>query len=149
MFRKILIFVFAVLTLTIMILNLKSYVWAQISPLKVDVKLDRMIYVVDQEVVFTIYIRNVSQEAVDVIEPAIDRKSLRIEIIQPDQKKEKLLDIYDADLKQIRLYPKKRLKFKVKFSPELLGKYEIKVQYYGYEGQVLSAPDVSIFVVGA
>jgi len=142
MFRKILIFVFAFLTLT-------SSARAQISPLQVEVKVARLIYAVEQEVVLTIYIRNVSQEAVNLIEPAIDRRSLRIEIIQPDHKKEKLLDIYETDLKSIRLYPKKRLKFKAKFSPESLGEYKIKVQYHGYEGQVSLAPVVSIFVVGA
>ena len=65
----------------------------------------------------------------------------------PDGKKDKLLDIYGLKLKTIRLYPKKRLKFKTEFIPEISGNYDIKVTYNGFVEEKLEAESITVFVV--
>ena len=65
----------------------------------------------------------------------------------PDGKKDKLLDIYGLKLKTIRLYPKKRLRFKTEFIPETAGNYDIKVSYHGFVEEMLKADPVTVFVV--
>jgi len=120
---------------------------ATLEPLTIEVKTDRLIYNLNQRVGVIVYIRNMSEEPLKVVEPAIDKRSLRFEISQPNNKKDKLLDIYGLKLKIITLPPKKRLKFTTTFIPEMKGQYEINVRYYGFEEKALVAAPVNVFVV--
>jgi hypothetical protein len=55
--------------------------------LKVDAGTERMIYKVDQEVSIMVFLRNMSETALEIVEPAIDKRSLFFEITLPDGKK--------------------------------------------------------------
>lgn len=118
-----------------------------LKSLAVEVQSERMINQVNQKVGIIIYLKNTSDEPIEVIEPAIDEKSLMVDIIMPDGRKDKLLDIYGVTLDTIRLYPKKRIKFKTNFIPEQVGNYEIKTRYNGYNNEAIEAIPVNIFVV--
>lgn len=65
----------------------------------------------------------------------------------PNGEKDKLIDIFGLRLETVRLYPKKRLKFKIHFIPEQAGSYEINISYHGYYDLVLKASPINIFVV--
>ncbi|MCM8813911.1 MAG: hypothetical protein NC924_08270 [Candidatus Omnitrophica bacterium] len=108
---------------------------------------ERVIFAVNREVTILVYIRNLSEGAVELLEPAVDKRSLTFEIIDPNGKKDSLLQIYGLELKKIRLLPKKRIKFNARFTPELLGEYTIQVKYLGYEEKVLTALPLTIHVV--
>lgn len=118
-----------------------------LNPLKIEAKTDCMVYRLGQEVLITVFIKNISDETIALNEPAIDSRSLYFEIVNPLKKSDKLLDIHSLKLKKIRLYPKKRLKFTTKFVPEQLGSYEIKINYHGYEDKVLVARPITLYVV--
>ena len=108
---------------------------------------DRMIYKLDQPIIITSYLKNKTGKPIDIVEPAIDKTSFMIEITKPDGKKDKLIDI-GVNLKTLRLYPDKRIKFTTKFLPEMAGNYDIKVIYLGYR-DTISTPPIRIFVVSA
>ncbi len=122
-------------------------IYGRRKSLKLEVKSARMINKVDKPVEIYIFLRNMIDEPLEIIEPAIDEKSFMIEITMPDGKKDKLLDIYGLQLKTIRLYPKKRLKFKTEFIPETAGNYDIKVSYNGFLEETLEADPITVFVV--
>ena len=115
--------------------------------LKLEVKSAKMINKVNKPVEIYIFLRNMIDEPLEITEPAIDEKSFIIEITMPDGKKDKLLDIYGLKLKTIRLYPKKRLKFKTQFIPETAGNYDIRVSYNGFVEEILKAEPVTVFVI--
>ncbi|MBU1087395.1 MAG: hypothetical protein KKD05_07740 [Candidatus Omnitrophica bacterium] len=117
------------------------------SGLSMQAKIDKMIYKLDQEVMITVYLKNKTAEPIDIVEPAIDKSSFMFEIVAPDGKKDKMLSIYGLKLENIRLYPKKRIKFTAKFLPETPGNYDINIKYNGYKNP-LSLPAMRIFVVG-
>jgi hypothetical protein len=48
------------------------------SGLVIVAKTDRMIYKVDQDVNITVYLKNKTEEAVDIVEPAIDPQSFML-----------------------------------------------------------------------
>jgi len=108
---------------------------------------DKMIYYLNDTVKITVYIVNESDEPIEVIEPAIDRRSLFIDIVQPDNKKEKLSVIYGLSLNHIRLYPQKRIKFQTEFGADMLGEYTINVLYYGYGNKKLKCAPVKIYTI--
>jgi len=116
-------------------------------PLKVQAKSPKMIYRLDEKVIIEVLLRNTGDEPLDIIEPAVDKLSFMVEIVMPDGKKDKLLDIYGLKLENIRLYPKKRVKFVAEFVPEQVGHYQVNVTYNGYSGISLKASPVSVFVV--
>lgn len=111
-------------------------------------KTDRMIYRINQEIIITVYLKNKTQEALDIIEPAIAPESFMFEIISPDGKKDKLLNIYGLKLETLRLYPNKRIKFIVKFFPEIAGNYNVNIKYYGFKNSALNVSNLQVFVVG-
>ncbi len=122
-------------------------IYVREKSLKLEVKSEKMINVVYKPVKINILLKNLIDEAIEIIEPAIDEKSFLIEITMPDGKKDKMLDIYGLKLKTLRLYPKKRIKFKTEFIPEIAGNYDINVTYNGYLEERLQADPVTIFVV--
>ncbi|MFH2145129.1 MAG: hypothetical protein ABII75_03765 [Candidatus Omnitrophota bacterium] len=122
--------------------------FAQEAVLEVVVEVNRMVYRMDEEITATVYIKNKCTETLEVTEPALDSRSLEIEIVQPDAKRFKLLNIQGINLKKIRLYPEKRIKFIAKFIPELLGEFQIAAKYYGFEDIVLVSNAATIFVIG-
>ncbi|MCK4993524.1 MAG: hypothetical protein KAS13_00580 [Candidatus Omnitrophica bacterium] len=124
-------------------------IYGRRKSLKLEVKSEKMINVVDKPVVIEIVLRNMIDESLEIVEPAIDTNSFLIEITMPNGKKDKLLDIYGLKLKTIRLYPKKRLKFKTKFIPEITGPYDIEVRYNGFVEEKLEAEIVTVFVVNS
>ncbi len=146
MSRKALRVVLAILLL-VMFFKTPNSVYAQENLLELLVKTDRMIYRLDESVFITLYLINNTDEPLEVVEPAVDRNSFNVEIMQPNNKKEKLLAIYGLELKKIRLYSKKRLKFVTKFTPELLGEYQINVRYNGFGQKPLVGNPVKLFVV--
>ncbi|MBU1045186.1 MAG: hypothetical protein KJ915_12405 [Candidatus Omnitrophica bacterium] len=117
------------------------------SGLSIEALTDRMIYKTDQEVVVTVYLKNKTEEPIDIVEPAIDKSSFMFEIVYPDGKKDKMIGIHGVKLETIRLYPKKRIKFTAKFLPETPGNYDINVKYNGYKTP-LSFLAMRVFVVG-
>ena len=117
------------------------------SPLVIQVKTDRMIYRLDDTVTVTIYLRNISDEPLSIVEPAIDKRSLYVEIMQPDGKKDKMIDIYGLMLKTIELPPRKRVRFTATFVPEMIGSFDVKVRYYGFGEEPITASPVRLFVV--
>ncbi|MFH1061344.1 MAG: hypothetical protein V1747_00455 [Candidatus Omnitrophota bacterium] len=116
--------------------------------LLIEAQTDRMIYKVDQEVIITVYIKNKTEDVIELIEPAIAPESFMFEIVAPDRKKDKLLNIYGLKLETIRLYPKKRIKFTAKFLPETPGNYDINIKYNGFKTKALTVPSMRVFVVG-
>lgn len=117
------------------------------SGLIISAKTDKMIYKLDEDVTITVFLKNKTEEAVDIIEPAIDKQSFDFEIAFPDGKKDKMLSIAGMNLDTIRLYPKKRIKFTTSFLPEMPGNYDISIKYNGYK-KPLSFPAMRVFVVG-
>lgn len=117
--------------------------------LKLEVKSERLINVVNKPVVIYIFLKNLIDESIEITEPAIDEDSFMVEITMPDGKKDKLLDIYGLKLKTLRLYPNKRIKFKTEFIPEVAGNYDIKVIYNGYIEEKLIADPITVFVVNS
>ncbi len=107
----------------------------------------RLIYSVDQDVELIIYIRNMGKKTQKVIEPAIDARSLQVEVICPDGSVDKKIAIYGLELKTLELLPGKRIKYKTGFSPEKLGKYEVKISYMGYNQVKLTAPPVYVYIL--
>ncbi len=124
-------------------------IYGRMKPLKLEVKSARLINEVGKPVEIYIFLRNMIDESLEITEPAIDEKSFKVEITMPDGKKDKLLDIYGLTLKTIRLYPKKRIKFKTEFIPEIAGNYDIKVSYHGFEEEILEAEPITVFVVNS
>lgn len=120
---------------------------AQTKPLKVWVKTSKLIYRLTEEIKFKATLKNISTEPQEVIEFAIDPRSLFIEVTKPDKKKEKFLVIYGLKLQTLRLYPDKTLEFETKFKPEMAGEYTIEARYYGFGGEVFLAVPVKIFVI--
>ena len=116
-------------------------------PLKIVAGADRMIYPVDQKVSITVYIKNTGEDTVEIVEPAIDKRSFFFEISLPDGKKDKLLDIYGLNLQKIKLPPKKRIKFTASFTPETAGRYRIDVRYFGYKDVTVEAEPLFVHVV--
>ncbi len=117
--------------------------------LKIAVKSKKMINLVNEPVEISIIIRNMVDEAIEMVEPAIDEKSFVIEITMPDGKKDSLIDIYGLKLKTIRLYPKKRVVFKTEFTPEFTGNYDVNVKYNGFVEERLEAEPITVFVVNS
>ena len=139
-----------IMLLTVILFCLPIFVfnaYTQESPLKLEAQSDRVIYGINDEVSVTVLLRNLSDEYLDVVEPAINKRSIQFEIIDPDGKKDKILDIQDSEPQIVRLPPKKRFRFTGKFTPEITGNYQVVVRYYGFGGQVLEAVPLSIFVV--
>lgn len=116
-------------------------------PLKLLAGTERMIYKIDQKVPITVYLKNIGENPVEIVEPAIDKRSFFFEITFPDGKKDKLLDIYGLSLQKITLPPKKRIKFTASFTPEFSGEYHVEVRYFGYNDATLTAAPVIIHVV--
>ncbi|RKY34725.1 MAG: hypothetical protein DRP78_06235 [Candidatus Omnitrophota bacterium] len=130
--------------------NFQAYnVGAQESILECWVKTDAAIYRLRDDVIVNVYISNKTKKVLRLLEPTLDKNSLTIEVIQPDGHKDELLGVYGLNLKKIKLYPFKRLKFKTDFNTEMLGEYTITAVYRGYNGCVLQAEPVKIFVVRA
>jgi hypothetical protein len=117
--------------------------------ISLEAKTDRMIYHVNQQVTITVYIKNKIDDPVELIEPAIDKRSFMIDIIAPDGKKEKMLAIYGMNLKTLELPPQKRIKFTARFIPEMAGNYNVKIRYNGYKEQIIDVPELNVFVVAA
>jgi len=115
--------------------------------LLISAETDKMIYQLDDEVTVTVFLKNKTEEPIEIVEPAIDKKSFLFEIILPDGKKDNMLSISGMNLRIIRLYPKKRVKFTTKFLPEMPGNYDINVKYNGYS-EPLVFPAIRVFVVG-
>ncbi|MFH1458919.1 MAG: hypothetical protein ABIG64_00910 [Candidatus Omnitrophota bacterium] len=115
--------------------------------LEILVKTSRLVYHKDKEIMIYVFFKNNAEEALELLEPAIDKKSLMFEIVQPDGKKEKLLDIYGLNLKKIILPQDKRIKFKANFIPEMLGTYQINVSYFGFQDKEIKARPISVYVV--
>lgn len=122
-------------------------IYGRRKSLKLEVKSAKMINTVNKPVEIYIFLRNMIDESLEITEPAIDESSFMIEITMPDGSKDKLLDIYGLKLKTIRLYPKKRLKFKTEFIPEISGNYDVKVSYNGFVEEKLEADPITVFVV--
>ncbi|MFH1093790.1 MAG: hypothetical protein V1739_06530 [Candidatus Omnitrophota bacterium] len=125
----------------------ENAIYGRKKSLKLEVKSTKMINELNKPVEINIYLRNISGEPLEITEPAIDENSFMIEITMPDGKKDKLLDIYGLKLKTIRLYPKKKLKFKTEFIAETAGNYDIKVSYNGFAEEMLEADPITVFVV--
>ena len=115
--------------------------------LKISVSTEKNVYYLGEEVQLTVLIRNFSDEAIDVIEPAIDRRSLNIEIIQPSGLSDRMLAIYGLKLETVRLGAKRRIRFNTAFTPEQLGKFTIKVTYFGHGDDMMTADPKNIFIV--
>ena len=120
---------------------------AEAVPVKIAAGTERMIYKVDEKIPISVYIRNMGEKAVEIVEPAIDKRSFFFEITLPDGKKDKMLDIYGLTLQKITLPPKKRIKFTTTFTPEASGMYRIDVRYSGYNDSVVSAEPLILHVV--
>ncbi|MCP4649440.1 MAG: hypothetical protein GY853_05075 [PVC group bacterium] len=111
-------------------------------------KADKMVYCLNEDTVnINVYLKNNSDETLELVEPAIDKRSFVIQIEQPDEEKQNLLEIYGLDLKTIRLFPGKRIKFPINFSPETLGEHKVHVLYNGFNDKTISVAPVSVFVV--
>ncbi|MFH2137192.1 MAG: hypothetical protein ABII88_01620 [Candidatus Omnitrophota bacterium] len=122
----------------------------KINLLELRAKADKMIYRLnEEEVSLTIYLTNVSEEPLEIVEPAVDRRSFFIEVIDPMGKKDNLSVIYGLKLKNIRLLAGKRIKFTAAFNPESLGEHVIKVSYNGYGEVSVYAEPVSVYIVRA
>lgn len=146
--RKIGVALIAVFFLSIVFIYAQDdAIYGRRKSLKIEVKSEKMINSVDKPVEIYIFLRNMIEEPLEITEPAIDEKSFMIEITMPDGKKDKLLDIYGLKLETIRLYPKKRLKFKTEFIPEIAGNYDIQVSYHGFAEERLAAEPITVFVV--
>ncbi len=117
------------------------------SDLMISAKTDKMIYKIDDEVKITVFLKNKTKEPIDIVEPAIANSSFLFEIVSPVEKKDKMLSVKGVNLKTIRLYPKKRVKFTTQFLPEMPGTYDISVKYNGYK-KPLVFPAIRVFVVG-
>ena len=118
------------------------------ADIALTVKAEKMIYRLEGELVeFTVYIANNSEEAIEIIEPAIDRRSLFIEIELPDATTDNMVAIYGLNLKTIRLQPGKRVKYSTTFKPEVQGEHIIKVSYYGVGENPVKANPVVVFIV--
>lgn len=112
------------------------------------VKAEQMIYRLEAEPVnLNVYIANNSEEPLEIIEPAIDRRSLFVEILSPDGKTDNMVAIYGLNLKTIRLMPGKRVKYLINFTPEIQGEFIIKVYYNGFGDKPIEASPVTVFVV--
>ncbi|MCG2712026.1 MAG: hypothetical protein L6416_06850 [Candidatus Omnitrophica bacterium] len=122
-------------------------IYGRKKSLKLEVKSAKMINEINKPVEINIFLRNITEESLELTEPAIDERSFMVEITMPEGKKDNLLDIYGLKLKTIRLYPKKRLKFKTEFIPETAGNYNIKVSYNGFMEEMLEAESITVFVV--
>ncbi len=142
-------FIVAVIILSAFEFLFAQNIFEKPESLKVEAVSERMIYSLGQEVNITVYLKNISEDTLELVEPAIDKRSLNFDITLPNTKKEKLLDIYGLTLETVRLAPKKRLKFTAKFTPESSGNYFIDVRYNGFQNKTLSAITVSVFVVSS
>jgi len=116
-------------------------------PLDIEMVLGQMIYRLDEEIKITVYLKNNTDEALEILEPAIDQRSLFFDITLPGGKKEKLIDIFGLSLDRITLPRGKRVKFTTEFSPEVVGTYELKVSYRGFAEQTISSDHLTVFVV--
>ena len=117
------------------------------KPLSLEVKVEKLIYRLGEEVKIDINLTNKSTETLEVTELAIDRRSLFIQIIQPDRQTNKLLAIYGLKLKNIRLYAGQTVNFKTNFIPQIVGEHQIKVSYNGFQDLTIVAASRKIFVV--
>ena len=117
------------------------------APLEVVVSTEKDVYYLGEEVQLLILIRNVSGETLEVIEPAVDRRSLNIEIIQPGGMRDRMLAIYGLKLDTVRLPAKRRIRFTTSFTPEALGTFTVHVTYSGYGAEIFAAAPREVFVV--
>ena len=125
-----------------------SFGFAQeFDPLVLEARAGKIIYGESDEIVLTIYLRNVSKDPIDIVEPAINSRSLFVEINHPDKRADKLLAIQDNEPEIISLASGKRLKFIARFNPQMSGNYRINVRYSGFAGKTFEAAPISIYVV--